>query len=136
MSLEENKTVVRRLLEEAIAQGNLDVIDTTFAPHFALHMSNTPLHNRASFRAFMLQFHQAMSGHSLTIHDLIAEGDTVAARFSYAAAAHSSQWGKNPPTGQPFQFDGTLFLNFEQGKVTEMWASYEGASFDISGFGE
>src|SRR5215469_2794673 len=100
MSLEDNKTVVRRYVEEAAVQGNLDVIDTSFAPHFVLHLYNTPPHDHAGYRKLTQEFQQAVSGHSVTFHDLIAEGDTVAARLSFTASTHHSQFGKNPPTGQ------------------------------------
>src|SRR5262249_38540788 len=85
MSLEENKTVVRRFLEEVVVQGNFEVFDTCFAPDVVHHLYNTPPHSHASWRELLRQSHQAMAGHSVTIHDLIAEGDTVAARYSYAA---------------------------------------------------
>src|SRR5215469_13106682 len=119
MSLEDNKTVVRRHVEEVLGQGNLDVIDTSFAPNLVVHIYGTPPYNHASFRKLLQEFHQAMSSHSFTIHDLIAEGDKVALRISYAATAHHGHFGNNPPTGQPVQFEGTYFFHFEQGKVTE-----------------
>ena len=132
MSVEDNKTVVRRVWEEAAVQGNLDVIDTSFAPNVILHYYNTPPHDYASLRKLVQEFHQAMAGHTATFHDLVAEGDTVAARFSYAVATHHAQFGNNPPTGQPFQLECTAFVHFEQGKVIELWVYYEGASFDAS----
>ena len=132
MSLEDNKTVVRRFLEEAIAQGNLEVFDTSFAQGVAVHFSNTPPHDHASYRKLVQQVHQAMADHSVTFLDLIAEEDTVAARVSYTAAKHHGHLGKNPPTGQSLQLESTFFFHFEQGKVTEMWVYYEGASFDFS----
>jgi len=132
MSLEDNKTIVRRFVEEALTQGNFDVYDTSFAPNFVAHYYNTPSHDHASFRKFTEQFHQAISGHTFTIHDLIAEGDTVAARFSYAASMHHAQFGNTPPSGQPLQMEFTLFAHFEQGKITEAWGYYEGANWDLS----
>ena len=136
MELSDNKTVVRRVLEEAMAQGNLDVIDTFFAQGVVVRYYNTPPHSHASFRKLIQQFYQAMAGHSVTIHDLIAEGDTVAVRFSYTTPMHYAQFGSNPPTGQPIQGGGTGFFHFEQGKVTEWWISFEGANWDLSGFGQ
>ena len=132
MSLEENKTVTRRFLEEAIAQGNLDVIDTSFAPNVVVHYYRTPPHGHASYRKLIQEFHQALSDHSFTIHDLIAEGDTVAVRFSYTASKHHGHFGNNPPTGRSHQLEFTGFLHFEQGKVIEAWWFYEGTSFDLT----
>ena len=95
MSQEENKTVVRRFWEEAVVQGNLAVIDTSFAQGVAVHFYNTPPHDHASYRKLVQQVHQAMADHSVTFLDLIAEEDTVAARVSYTAAMHHGQFGKS-----------------------------------------
>jgi predicted ester cyclase len=132
MSFEDNKTVIRRFLEEAVIQGNLDVIDTSFAPNLIIHFYNTPPYNHASFRKLIEQMYQAMAGNSFTIYDLIAEGDTVAARYSYSSPEHYGQFGKNSPTGEPLQLEITGFFHFEQGKVTEVWYHFEGASLDLS----
>ena len=136
LSLEDKRTIGRRFSEEALAQGNLDVIDTAFARNVVIHLFNPPLHSHASLKNMLEQVHQTMSGHSVTIHDLIAEGDTVAVRHTYSATAHHSQFGKNPPTGQPVHLEATHFFHFEQGKVAEVWICSEGVVHDLSGFGE
>jgi predicted ester cyclase len=133
MSLEDNKTVIRRFLEEAIVQGNLDVIDTSFAPHLVHHIRGT-LHNHAGLRKQIQELNQAFSGQSLTIHEIIAEGDTVVARMSYTAT-HHSLFGNNLPIGQ-VQMECINVFHFEQGKVTEGWFYYEGADIDFSSFGQ
>ena len=132
MSLEDNKTIARRFFEECLIQGNMDVFDTSFAPHLAVHHYGTPALSHTSYRPLALQLHQAFSGHSLTIDDLIAEGDKVAIRLSYTAKAHHSHFGKNHPTGRPVQAEATLFFHFAQGKVVEMWGLYQGIDFDLS----
>jgi predicted ester cyclase len=132
MSLEDNKTVVRRLVEEAIIQGNFDVLHTSFAPNLTVHYSNTPPHTHTSFKKLVEQFHQAMAGHSATFHDLIAEGDAVAMRLSYVATSHHRHFGHNPPTGQPLQVGSNAFFHFDHGKVTEVWVYLEGANWDLT----
>ena len=134
MSLEDNKTVARRYLEEAVAQGNLDVIDTSFAPNVVVHYPNTPPHSHAGLRRQMQEIQQAFSDPSITIHEIIAEGDTVVVRQSYAGT-HHSQFGNNPPKGQ-VQMEWICVFHFEQGKVTEAWFSHEGANLDFSSFGQ
>lgn len=133
MSLEDNKTVMRRFQEEAVAQGNLAVIDTSFSPNFVNHIRGT-LHNHAGLKKQMQGYHQALSDHSVTIHEIIAEGDTVIARTSYTGT-HHSRLGDNPPTGQ-FQMECIAIFHFEQGKVTEGWFSYEGVDWDLSSFSQ
>lgn len=132
MSLEDNKTIARRFIEECILQGNMDVYDASFSPDLIVHLYGTPTHSHGSFRALASQINQAFAGHSLTMGDVIAEGDTVALHFSYKASTHHAHFGKNPPTRQPFQVEEMAFFRFEQGKVVEMWALYQGADLDLS----
>ena len=113
MSLEDNKTIARRFLEECILQGKMDVLDTSFAPDLVVHFYGTPPHSHASYKALTHQAHQALSGQTITIGDLIAEGDRVAMRFSYTATTHHSHMGKDPPTGHPVQVEVMHFYRFE-----------------------
>ena len=93
MALEDNKTIVRRFIEECVKQGNMEVFDTFFAPHLAVHFYGGPPHSHASYRALVQQIHQAFSDHSSTIQDLVAESDKVVARVS-STAIHRGQFEK------------------------------------------
>lgn len=56
-----------------------------------------------------------------TIHDLVAEGETVAARVSMSGTDVGVFLGQ-PPTGRRFEQDQMHFVRFEQGKAVEHWA--------------
>ena len=78
MSTEQNKAIVRRLLTEVLAGGNIDLIDDLLAPTYVNRTMHTDL---AGFKAFLTATPSTV--HRFEIEDLVAEGDAVVARFSF-----------------------------------------------------
>ena len=77
MSLEQNKALVRRFVEEIQCQHNLAKLDEFFSPDFVDHggMANPP--NLEGAKAFFDMFLNAFPDHRFTIHQQLAEGDKV-----------------------------------------------------------
>src|SRR3712207_5005951 len=82
MSLEENKALVRRFLEEQV-KGNLDVIDELLHPDFvdrSLLPGQGP--SREEFKRSAAEILAAFSVVGFAIETQIAEGDLVATRYT------------------------------------------------------
>jgi len=81
---EQNKAIVRRLFEELWNKGNLSVADQLFSPNYAHHDPSTPDFGRGpeSERKRATLYRTAFPDLQLTIEDIIAEGETVMARWS------------------------------------------------------
>ncbi len=79
MSAEENKTVIRRLIEEVYNEDNQDVLDELVAPDVFNH-SAVPEHQRGieGFRYVNKWVLAAVPDVHYAIEDMIAEGDMVA----------------------------------------------------------
>jgi predicted SnoaL-like aldol condensation-catalyzing enzyme len=77
-SLEQNKAVVRRFMTEVLQGGNLDLVDEILAPDYV----NTTMGNvdRAAFKGMLGALKSA--GMIFAIKELVAEGDSVVARFT------------------------------------------------------
>jgi predicted SnoaL-like aldol condensation-catalyzing enzyme len=77
-TLEQNKAVVRRFMTEVLQGGKLDLVDEILAPDYI----NTTMGNvdRKAFKAMLEALKSA--GMTFTIKDLVAEGDSVVARFT------------------------------------------------------
>jgi predicted ester cyclase len=84
---EENKALVRRLVDEAINGGRLELVEDLFAPELA-----EPA--RQAFRSFRAAFPHWRE----EIVDLVAEGDKVAARFR-CSGTFQGEFMVLPPTG-------------------------------------
>ena len=91
LSADENKQLVRRLVHEAVARRNADVLDELAAGEFA----------RAA-KAWVQPFQSAFPDFEMEIIDLIAEGDRVAAHFR-CSGTHRGEWLGVPATGAPIR---------------------------------
>jgi predicted ester cyclase len=71
---EANKTVVRRLVDEVLNGGHLELIDELYAPEIAL-----------AARRWIIPFRVSFPDVHMVIVELIAEGDKVVGRFTCSA---------------------------------------------------
>ena len=125
MSGEENKALVRRVLEEFYNRGNLDIADELFAPNFVNHDPAVPMAGdlemlKQQTAARSAGFPDGMT----TIEDLIAEEDRVTKRWAYQGT-HTSDWNGIPPTGRRVTVSGITIYRLEGGKVAECWWGYD-----------
>src|SRR5262245_13659454 len=86
-----NKAVVRRLVEEVLNTGRLEVIDDLFAPALV-----------PDARAWIAPFRASFPDMRMEVIDLIAEGDRVVGRFA-CSATHLGEWLGHAPTGRRFE---------------------------------
>src|SRR3954454_12740988 len=95
MTAESNKTVVRRYIEEVINHGNIDLIDTLFAPN--MHDKVKGFLSNGSDDPFP-------DGRE-EIQSLVAEGDTVVAHW-ILRGTHRAAFFDIPATGKPIEAHG------------------------------
>ncbi len=107
MSAEDNKAVVRRFIEEVINQGRLDLIATLFAPALHDQVRGIQMEIRASFA----DVHE-------TIEDLVAEGDTVMARWTFRGT-HRGDFYFIPATGRQVEVIGFAVYYLKDGQIVE-----------------
>ena len=98
LSADENKQLVRRLVHEAVARRNADVLDELAAGEFA----------RAA-KAWVQPFQSAFPDFEMEIIDLIAEGDRVAAHFR-CSGTHRGEWLGVPATGGRFEHVDEIYI--------------------------
>src|SRR3989337_712839 len=81
---EENKTVVRRFLEEIFTAGNLELVDELFAPDYVLHDPVVPdeVSGPEGMKRYVSMYRAAYPDTHFTIEDQIAEGDEVVTRWT------------------------------------------------------
>ena len=123
MSQEDNKAVIRRWIEafnERDLQGEADVL----APGFVAHVPDAPapldLEGLEAWRGFTAPFVEAFPDLRLTIQDIAAEGDTVAARVAFRGT-HRGEFQGLPATGKEVAFSSIEIDRVVDGKVEEHW---------------
>jgi hypothetical protein len=107
---ERNKAVVRRLVEEVLNGGRLEVIDELYAPAIV-----------PEARAWIAPFRASFPDVRMGIVDLIAAGDRVVGRFA-CSATHLGEWLGHVPTGRRFEaVDEVSIYRFHDGRIVETW---------------
>ena len=79
MSTEENKAIVLRHLKEVLEQGRVELIDS-YTP---LESTNSSMFSRQGLKDTVLSYHKHCPGFTLTILNIMAEGDKVMAHIQY-----------------------------------------------------
>lgn len=98
MAAEDNKELVRRLVEEAVRDRNLDVLDEIAAGPFA-----------GVAKRWVEPFRGAFPDFEMEIVTLIAEGEKIVAHFK-CSGTHLGEWLGVPPTGRRFERVDELYI--------------------------
>jgi steroid delta-isomerase-like uncharacterized protein len=121
LSSQENKALVRRLVEEAQAGGKLHVIDELISPDFVDHSAwpGIPA-TREGVKQIFGMFHAALADLQVIIHDQIAEDDRVVTRKTLRGTHQGALLGV-PPTGNVIRIEVIDILRVQDGQITDHW---------------
>ena len=99
----DHKDTVRRMFDEVINNGNVELIDELFHPEFE---TRTPqgTYDREGFKAYVLGWRAGFPDVVCEVGDLIAEGDAVAWSIR-AQGTHTGEFMGLAPTGRTVDFD-------------------------------
>jgi steroid delta-isomerase-like uncharacterized protein len=121
MSLEENKAVVRRFVEEMQNQHNLDLIDELFSPDFIDYSGRAKPPTIEGLKPFFAYMFSVFPDMRFTISQQLAEGDRVMTLKTFYGT-HQGEFMGIPPTGKQVAFDNIDIFTVIDGKITEHWA--------------
>lgn len=123
---EENKAIVRRQEEELFTQGNLDAADEIYARNYVGHdPSNAEdIRGLEAAKQAAADYREAFPDPQVTIEDLIAEGDRVAARVRFRGT-HQGELEGLAPTGRRVESTGIIISRIEGDKIAEDWANFD-----------
>ena len=108
--MNDGKTLVRRLIDEVMNEGRLDVLDAVYSPEMA-----------QAARGWIAPFLDSFSDVSMEIVQLVAEGDTVVGRFR-CSGTHTGEWRGHPPSGRRFEdVDEVYFFTVADGRISAAW---------------
>src|ERR671917_1820940 len=117
---EENKAIVRRQEEEVFTQGNLNAADEIYARNYVGHDPSNPedIRGLEAAKQAAADYRDAFPDLQVTIEDLIAEGDRVAARVRFRGT-HQGELEGIAPTGRRGGAPGIFINRIEGGKIAE-----------------
>jgi predicted ester cyclase len=106
----DRKETVRRFVDEAVNGGRDELIDELFTEDMAPSA-------REWFGAFRTSFPDV----HMELLELVAEDETVVARFA-CSATHLGEWRGHAPTGRRFErVDEVYFFTFSGERISQVW---------------
>ncbi|MBD3884926.1 ester cyclase [Phormidium tenue FACHB-886] len=124
MSIEMNKSIVRRYYEEVFNQREIDVVDELIADKF-IDNDPTPAaaKDKRAAKQFIFELTEAFPDHHHEIIDLIAEDDKVVMHCVLTATHRGAFIGLPgvPPTGRSIRQQQIHILRIQNNKIAEHW---------------
>ena len=125
MSAEQNKSIVRRWVEEGWNKRNLALIDQLYAPNFYQHETGPETVNSSeALKVFVSGYLSAFPDLQFTIEDLVAEGDKVVWRFKASGHQNGPLMGM-PASGKVVGVTGTITFRLENSRMAEAWLNLD-----------
>lgn len=124
--LEANKQLVRQFAQAANA-ADWDGVAALVAEDFVRHSAATPgpqITSRDAFIQLQQSILVSIPDNHVTIQQLVAEGDRVAALATYAGT-QAGPMGGFPATGRAFESPFLSIFRIEEGRIAELWVEWD-----------
>lgn len=121
MSVEENKTIERRYMEEVWTKGNLAAVDELVSTNYVDHNPMPDVSpDLQGLKQFVTVVRAAFPDWYATTEDMIAEGDKVVVRFT-GRGTHKGEFMGIPATGKQLTMMAIAIHRIAGGKIVENW---------------
>jgi|ERR1700680_272672 len=122
----DNAQFIRRWFEEVWNKGRMEAIEEMCLPNAighgqAQHKVDVGLQE---FKQFARSLRSAFPDIRVTIHETLAQGDKVIARWS-AVMVHSGTFLGVAPTGRTVEVTGMSLQRIANGKIAEAWDNWD-----------
>jgi steroid delta-isomerase-like uncharacterized protein len=120
-ALDDYKELYLRLADEVLSKKNLAVVDELIASDFTEHVGGQPKRvGVEGFKAARIRRNAAFPDWTVTVDDIIAEGDKVVARAT-GRGTHLGEYMGIPPTGKTVKVSWIAIYRVANGKLAEHW---------------
>jgi steroid delta-isomerase-like uncharacterized protein len=119
--MDDVSAVLRRMFNEVINEGRLEVADELFAEDFVDHGPLGDMHGRETFKQLVARWRAAVPDVHCDVEGVFAQGDQVA-WLVRTTGTHTGDGLGFPPTGKPFQTVSANIGRFRDGKAAEHWS--------------
>jgi steroid delta-isomerase-like uncharacterized protein len=126
MTIEQNKDLVRQMVEDVFNKGNISKVDEYLAPDFIEREVLPPgvPGGREGVKVLIQTFRGAFPDFKATITDIIAEGDKVVARQTWSGT-HKGEFMGVAPTGKSVSIEVIDIIRITGGKFVEHWGQID-----------
>jgi predicted ester cyclase len=113
--------VLRRMFDEIINQGRLEVVDELFADDFVDHGPMGDIHGREAFKGLVAQWRSAVPDVHCEVENIVADGD-LAGWVVRTTGTHTGEGLGFPPTGKTFETVSANIGRFRGELAAEHWS--------------
>jgi predicted ester cyclase len=120
--VERNIALSRRVFEEVINEGKLEVAAEVVTPTTRVYVPFThPGHGIPGLQKIATSLRGGFPDIHIEIDDVIAVDDKVVLRWKTTRQTHTGMYRGLPPTGKEVRITGMTIFRFENGKIEEFW---------------
>ena len=127
MTAETNKHIMERFTSEFLTTGDASLAEEFLSPDVALHFAGQQLRGRDRYLAVVAANGDTFDDLVWTVEDMVADGDTVAVRYTMTGT-HRGEFAGVPPTGTAVLAQSMAFYRLADGQIVE-----ERAQLDMLG---
>ena len=120
VALEQNKALVRRFIDEVFLRGSFDAVDELLTDDFTPHTWGQVAPGKDGLRQAITRVSAGLADTTMTVEDVIAEGDRVAVRLTSHAVQVGPFMGL-PPSGRAYTIGEIHIFRIRDGRVAEHW---------------
>lgn len=120
---EQNKAIVRRVVEEILGQGKFELAGQLYAKDFVNH-GQTRDYTLKEDQDGARGWRQAFPDMKTTIEKLVAEGELVTVLWRARGTNTGAGFGL-PATGKPIELRGITIWRVVDGKIREEWSAFD-----------
>jgi len=123
-----NAAIVRRVVEEIWNRGDLDLADNLFTPSYVNHygLISDLVRGSEAIKLSVALYRTAFPNMQITAHNLVAQGETVALRWTARNAGSDERTAIAPSTTRG-TLTGMTFCRLVGDKIAESWTSWDTA---------
>ena len=126
MTTSANKAAARSYFEMVLNQGDMVEAGRIFAEGIQFHYPMEDLDGIYALNQYIMDVRAAFPDIRFAISDLVGEAAQVAARWSLSGTQTGPFKGL-PPSGVKVDVPGITLFQFTNGKISEMWVSFDPA---------
>jgi predicted ester cyclase len=124
MAAHENKETVRRLMEDVLGQGRLTLLAKLVAAEYVGHFPLGDHYGPGGFQIEVASYRAAFPDLTVTLDDLLADGDKVVRRFTLRGTHRRPLLGVEA-SGRPVLLRGIAIDRLAGGRLVESWVQVE-----------
>jgi steroid delta-isomerase-like uncharacterized protein len=126
-TVESNKRIMERFTREFLTSGDAALAEEFISPDIVMHFAGQQQRGRDAYLTIVAANGDAFPDLLWTVEDMVAEGDTVALRYTMKGT-HRGSFAGVPPTGRAVVAQSMAFYRLVDGKIVE-----ERAQLDMLG---